>query len=364
MSSSAALISLASGYPHFPTPPLVLQQLEPYLQGRPLPTGPAAGLPELRAVLAHQYQAANVSPEQVVVTAGTKAALFAVLRAALRPGDEVLLPTPNWFGFDALIAEAGGTLKTFPLSPDDGYTLSPEKLAAALTPRTRILLFTNPCNPTGRIYTSAEIEALLHVTRRHPHMLVLSDEIYNLVTFGPPVPSLLDFPDPQQQHVVVNGFSKSLAMVSWGLGYLVAPVELAQKCARWQHATGGAVASLNQLAGLAAASNAGPIAADLLAKLQPLRQLLLQGLQDIPQVRLAPTEGTYYAFPDFRGFLDSSLSPTAASHALTCQLHEAGVDVVDGAGCHAPGFMRISCAVPESALRTALERLRGALLKQ
>jgi aspartate aminotransferase len=364
MSSATAVISLASGYSHFPTPPLVLEYLQPYMQGTRLPDSPAAGLPELRHALAQQYAPAQVSPEQVVVTTSTKTALFAILRAALNPGDEVLLPTPNWFGFDALVAEAGGTLCPLPLSPNDNYTLTPAALEAALTPHTRVVLLTNPCNPTGRIYSHQEIEALLHVTRQHPNLLVVSDEIYNLVTFGHAVPSLLYFPDPHQQHVVVNGFSKSLALINWGLGYLVAPLALAQECARWQHITSGAVASLNQLAGLAAAQSANTIATDLVAQLQPLRQLLLSTLQDIPGVRLTPNEGTYYAFPDLRAFLDPSLSPEAASHALTGRLRAAGVEVVDGSGCHAPGFVRISCAVPEPELRTGLARLRDALLTQ
>jgi aspartate aminotransferase len=360
--SASDVISLASGYSYFPTPPLVLEQLQPYLQGSKLPDSPAAGLPELRQVLARQYAAGQVSPDQVVVTAGAKSALYAVLRAVIRPGDEVLLPTPNWFGFDALVAEAGGILKQLPLSPDDNYSLSPAALGAALTPRTRVFLFSNPCNPTGRIYSHQELEALLHITGQHPRLLVISDEIYNLVSFGPPVPSLLDSPDPQQQHIVVNGFSKSLALINWGLGYLVAPQPLAQECTRWQHATSGAVASLNQLAGLAAARNASTIATDLVAQLQPLRQLMLSSLQDIPGVGLTPTEGTYYTFPDFRAFLNPDLPPEAASQALTSRLRAAGVEVVDGASCHAPGFARLSCAVPEPELRTGLARLRDALL--
>lgn len=362
MSSASDVISLASGYSHFPTPPLVLEQLQPYLQGTTLPASPAAGLPELRQALAQQYAVGQVSPDQVVVTTSAKAALFAVLKAVLRPGDEVLLPTPNWFGFDALVAEAGGILCPLPLSPEDNYSLSPATLQAALAPRTRVVLFTNPCNPTGRIYSHQEIEALLHVTRQYPHIRVVSDEIYNLVTFGSPVPSLLDFPDPQQQHVVVNGFSKSLALINWGLGYLVAPLQLAQACAQRQHITSGAVASLNQLAGLAAARNAPAIATVLVAQLQPLRQLLLGALQAIPGIRLAPTEGTYYAFPDLRAFLNPTLSPEAASDALTDRLRAAGVEVVDGASCYAPGFVRISCAVPEPELRAGLARLRAALM--
>jgi aspartate aminotransferase len=173
---------------------------------------------------------------------------------------------------------------------------------------------------------------------------------------------LLEFADPHGQHLVVNGFSKSLALIGWGVGYLVAPPALAQAAAAAQFATGAAVSVPSQQAALAATEHAVSIAQELLAQLASTRALLLGALAQIPGVRYAEPEGTYYVFPDLRQFLPPTLSVEAASAALVAQLHAGGVDVVDGATCGAPGFVRISYALPEPELQEALRRLQQALL--
>ncbi|GAA4013118.1 pyridoxal phosphate-dependent aminotransferase [Hymenobacter fastidiosus] len=356
-------ISLASGYGDFPTPAVALARAARALAGQ-LPLSPIQGLPELRDALAARFrrQGATVAAEQVVVTPGAKPALFAVLKALLRPGDEVLLPTPNWFGFAGLVEQAGGSLRTLPLAATDNYALTPALLRAALTPATRVLLLSNPNNPTGRVYHRAELDALLAVTRGFPQLRIVSDEIYDHISFGPvPVPSLLEWPDPLEQHIVINGFSKSLALVGWGVGYLLAPLSLAEACAAWQFTTSAAVPVPNQLAALAATENAADITATLRTRLAPARALLLQALTNLPQVSCPVPEGTYYAFPDFTAYLDPTLPVAQASARLFTQLRQAGVDLVDGATCGAPGFARISCAVPEPLLREALRRLAAAI---
>jgi aspartate aminotransferase len=360
------LISLASGYGSFAVPPAAAEAAIRVIQAGPLPAGEAGGLAELREALAQQYlrpgAVASVSASQVVVTLGAKSALFALLSTLLRPGDEVLLPTPNWFGFRQLIEHAGGQVQVLPLASEDNYALKPATLEAALTPRTRILLLSNPNNPTGRVYTRPELAALLEVTRRFPDLYIISDEIYNLITFGPePVPSLLEFPDPQQQHVVVNGFSKSLALIGWGVGYLVAPAAVAAACAAWQFATSVAVPAPNQHAALAATRAAPAIAAGLLEQLRPTRAALLSGLELFPKVPAIQPEGTYYLFPDLRAYLSPALPPAAAAAALLARFREAGLELVDGTSCGAPGFFRMSYAVPKAVLHEALDRMSRVL---
>ncbi|SET11087.1 pyridoxal phosphate-dependent aminotransferase [Hymenobacter actinosclerus] len=361
-------VSLASGYGNFAVPAEATAAAARALRASPLAVLPAAGSEPLRAALAGRSAApaaaAPLGPANVVITPGAKAALFALLQTVLRPGDEVLLPTPSWFGFDELIARAGGTLRTLPLSAADNYALPPEQLRAALSgARTRVLLFSNPNNPTGRRYNRAELASWLRVAADFPDLYLLSDEIYDLIHFEPEPPvSLLDFPDPHGRHLVVNGFSKSLALIGWGLGYLVAPAEIAAACAARQHATGAAVPAPLQAAALAVTEAAPEVAARLLAQLRPTRSYLLDFLETLPAIGppAAPT-GTYYAFPDLRAHLCPGLAPAPASAELVARLCTAGVAVVDGAGCHAPGFARLSYAVPESDLATACERLAGVL---
>ncbi|GAB2874595.1 pyridoxal phosphate-dependent aminotransferase [Hymenobacter ruber] len=358
------MLTLASGYGNFAVPAVALaaadEALRPARQhGLPLPVSPVAGLPELREALAHRYRqrgAAGVMAEQVVVTAGTKAGLFALLSEMLQPGDDVLLPTPNWFGFYDLVRRAGGSLRPLPLRAVDNYALTPEMLRAALTRATRLLIISNPNNPTGRVYSRAEWAAILAVTAEFPGLWVLSDEIYEGISFGPePVPTLLALPGPHERHVVVSGFSKSLALAGWGVGCLVAPPALAQAVAARIFSTGLAVPVPAQMAALAATQHAEAIGAALCAQLKPTRQLLLDALAALPGApTVAAPEGSYYVFADFTRFLAPGLPAPEASATLVRQLAEAGVEVVDGATCGAPGFLRLSYAVAEADLRRAL----------
>ena len=368
---AAPLLSLASGYGHFAVPAVALAAATAALatagqQAEPLAVAPAAGLPALRAALAARYRrrgALNVEVENVLVTAGAKTGLFALLSELLRPGDDVLLPTPNWFGFSELVRRAGGTLRLLPLAAAENYALTPEALRAALTPATRLLILSNPNNPTGRVLSAKEWAGLLAVTAEFPDLWVLSDEIYEGISFGAaPVPTLLAQAGAGPRHVVVSGFSKSLALAGWGVGCLVAPPALAAAVAARLFATGVAVAVPVQLAALAATEHAEAIGAVLCAQLSATRQLLLAGLAALPGAGVvAAPEGTYYVFADFRRFLAPGLPAADASAQLMRQLAMAGVEVVDGATCGAPGFARLSYAVPEAVLAEALVRLRAGL---
>jgi len=365
-------VSLASGYGDFAVPTVAMEAATAVLASAqqahaPLAVSATAGLPELREALADRYRqrgATGLTAGQVLVTSGAKTGLFALFSELLRPGDDVLMPTPNWFGFYELARRAGGTLRTLPLAAADNYALRPETLRAALTPATRLLIISNPNNPTGRVYSRAEWAALLAVTAEFPQLWVLSDEIYEGICFGPvSVPTLLALPDPHGRHVVVSGFSKSLALAGWGVGCLVAPPALALAVAARLFSTGAAVPVATQAAALAATQHADAIGAALCAQLRRTRPLLLQGLADLPGApAVAAPEGTYYVFADFTRFLDPELPAADASAQLVQRLAAGGVDVVDGATCGAPGFARLSYAVPEEALRLALARLWAVLV--
>ncbi|TGE28036.1 pyridoxal phosphate-dependent aminotransferase [Hymenobacter metallicola] len=365
MTSFPETISLASGYGNFQPPTVAVQAAAHLLTAGPLPISPVEGLPEVRAAIAARYQrqGAAVQPEQVVLTAGAKPALLAVFQALLQPQQEVLLLTPNWFGFRGLVEKAGGTLRTLPLDPATDYALDLEAIQAALTPQTRILLLSNPNNPTGRVYTRPEWQGLLHLTRQWPNLAVVSDEIYDGINFGPErVVSLLEFADPHQQHIVVSGFSKSLALIGWSAGYLVAPLPLVRQATAWQFATNAAVAALSQAAAQAVTEHAETISRELCQGLAATRELMQTALAALPGVKNQVPAGTYYFFPDFRAYLNPALAPGPASAELVARLRAGGVETVDGASCDAPGFLRLSYALPEPLLREALRRLSTVLV--
>jgi aspartate aminotransferase len=216
------------------------------------------------------------------------------------------------------------------------------------------------------VYSRAEWAALLAVTAEFPQLWVLSDEIYEGISFGSErVPTLLAQPDPHGRHVVVSGFSKSLALAGWGVGCLVAPPSLSRAVTDRLFATGMPVPVPAQMAALAATRHAEEIGAALCAQLAPNRQLLFDALATLPGASASSApEGTYYVFADFTRFLAPELPVTEASAQLVQLLATAGVEVVDGAACGAPGFARLSYAVEETALREALTRLQKLLASQ
>lgn len=362
------ILSLADGYGPYPTPAIALEAARAALAADQLRPGPAEGLPRLREAVGRRYQrltGAAVDPARVVVTPGAKFAVLAVLETLLRPGDEVLIPTPNWFGFYDLVARAqGATPRLLPLAAADDYALRPEALAAALTPQTRLLILTNPNNPTGRVYSAAEYAALLEVTARYPDLYVLSDEIYDgLVYDGGAIATLLQFPDEQGRHVVVNGFSKSLAMASWRVGYVVAPPAVALAVRDYVFRTVSGVAPLNQLAAAAALDAFEDVTSELRESLTRNRELLLAGLQRIGVPAMVP-QGAYFVFADLRAWLPPDPDPLAASAALFARLRDhARLQLVDGGTCGAPGFARITFAVTIADLREGLRRLATGLRK-
>ena len=332
--------------------------------------GPAQGLPALREAIADRYRRTAgiaVDTARIVVTPGTKYAVHTLLQTLLQPGDEVLIPTPNWFGFHQLMTRArGATLRLLPLDAADGYALPPAAVVAALTPQTKLLILTNPGNPTGRVYALAELNAVLAAVRAaRPDVWVLSDEIYDGITFEPslrPAPTVLALPDPGGRHVVINGFSKSLAMAGWRVGYVVAPPALAPVLTQYLLDTVSGVAPLNQLAGAAATDHFEAVTRDLLTALVPAREVLLSGLDQLG-VPAFPTQGAYYAFADLRPWLPAGFaSEAAASAALLARLRdEFGLLLIDGATCGAPGFARITFAAPVADLREGLRRLARGL---
>ena len=369
--SSPKTISLASGYGNFAVPEMAMRAAtaafrDSLAQGRPLPVAPPGGLPALREALAARYRrrgATSVTAGQVIITAGAKTGLFALMSELLRPGDDVLLPTPNWFGFQDLVRRAGGQLRTLPLDPGNDYALTPAALREALRPKTRLLILSNPNNPTGRVLSAPEWATLLKVTTDFPELWVLSDEIYEGISFGNvPVPTLLAQSGAGPRHLVVSGYSKSLALAGWGIGCLVAPAGLAAAVEARLFSTGVAVPVPSQLAALAATEHADAISAGLCDQLRTNRRILLDGLAALPNAPVvrAP-EGTYYVFADFTRFLAPGQPAPAASAQLVRHLADSGVEVVDGASCGAPGFVRLSYAVGEGVLREALVRIRAGL---
>ena len=353
-------INLASGSTYFTTPALASMAAIKAIQEHKTFYGLTEGTLALRAAIALRYKNLNqatVVPENILVTAGTKQALFNILSAVLKPGDEVIVPVPNWFGLQQVLELVQAKIVLWPTSPESNYALRPTDLEKLITSKTRLVLISNPCNPTGRIYQKPELEALLQVLAQYPKIYLLSDEIYDLISYGLAVPSLMQFPDPLGRHIVVNGFSKAFAMSGWRIGYIIMPPALYQSSLAFQQVTIAGVSEFVQAAAQAILENINTVLPPMLQELHQHRQLMLDFLKDKKIETFAP-EGAYFVFPYLNPILNKAVPTTAA---LVKYLKEnQSLEILPGENFGTPGYARISFALPPEKLQVAFNRFAEA----
>ena len=362
-------ISLASGASYFRSPAPATAAAITALQEGKTTYGPTEGTLELRQAICNLYIKAGLSvrPEQVLITPGSKQALYNLFTTLLCQGDEVVVPTPAWFGFQELMKYSKGMLVPLETNLSADYALTPEALRKTLNHRTRILLLTNPGNPTGRIYTQSELEALLEVTNEFPNLYVLSDEIYDRVTYSGPFAPLLSCKGAKEERcILINGFSKSFAMSGWRLGYMLGPEEVIKKCTDFQGGTLAGVSIFLQQAAQAAIEDQEQVLPHMLKVLTQNRQLMQRGLDAIPGVKYYLPDGAYYFFPDFSYYLNRN-TPTGDTLATSMDLcrylrENHRLELVPGDYFGAPGHARMSFAIETPQLQEAMQRLRQALL--
>lgn len=362
------IINLSSGAAYFQTPEIVRKAAMEAIEAGYTSYGPTEGLPVLRQAISDRYHKLNkitISPERILVTAGAKQALFNLFSTLLQPGDEVIVPVANWFGFHELLEQVQAKLVIVPTSPEDNYTIHPENVAAVITDKTRLFILCNPGNPTGRIYSETDIAALLAVLNNYPGILVLSDEIYDLVTYGDRVPSLLEFPDEYNRFIVVNGFSKSFAMSGWRVGYLVVPEKYFAACYKFQENTISGVSPFSQVAAAVALQNQAQVLNPMNAILKNNRDWICSNVSEIKNISFHTPQATYYIFPDIRAYLgkttESGLSIHTAIDFSNYLKEQYQLQIWAGDYFGAPGFARISFAVESAQLQEAFNRFRTAL---
>jgi aspartate aminotransferase len=286
-----------------------------------------------------------------------KHALFQLALALLNPGDEAVIPAPYWVSYPDQVELVGATPVTISTDPHDGFLLSPEALEAAITPKTKLLYLNSPSNPTGATLDVRRLRALAEVLRRHPHVWILSDEIYNAIHFGAGrAPSLLHAaPDLRSRVIVVDGASKSYAMTGWRLGWVLAPKEIAGAVASLQSQSVSNVTSFAQLGLVAALQGDQRTKAEMVRAFQERRDLGLSMLAEIPELSLATPEGAFYFFPDLRAYLDRPGLASFGAGSL------GRIAVVPGSAFGSEGFLRFSYTLPKEKLAEGLRRFKDGL---
>jgi aspartate aminotransferase len=351
------VIHLEVGEPDFPTPGHIVEAGVRALRDGHTRYGPPAGQPELReAICTELFESRGVraGPERIVVAPGAKPLVFYGILAAVSPGDEVLIPDPGFPIYASMVRFCGGVPVAVPprLTPeDDARALDLDALERAITPRTRMVIFNAPSNPTGAVVPPDDLRRLAALCQRHD-LWVMADEIYRRISYGPPPGSIAALPGMDERTIVVDGFSKSYAMTGWRLGWGLFPPALAPHAVRLMINSNTCTASFVQRAGLAALTGPQDPVREMTAEFRRRRDAFIARLRRIPGVRCSSPAGAFYAFPDVRGL------PVPAAALADRLLEEEGVAVLDGAGFgeRGAGHLRFSFANSLANLEEAADR--------
>ena len=351
------IVALSTGEPDFPTPRAVIDAAHAAaLNGQTKYTA-TAGTPALRDAIARIN---NVARAQVVVSTGAKQVLANAMLATLDPGDEVIIPTPYWTSYSDIVAMAGGMAVTIPCEMSSGFKLTAEALAQAITPRSRWLMLNSPSNPSGAIYSAAEIRALADVLADHPQVWVLADEIYEHLSYVPFTSFAAVAPELAERTLIVNGVSKSWSMTGWRIGWGVGPMPLMQAMAAVQGQVTSGASSVSQAAALAALTGDQSGLTERLEVLDTRRKMIVAGLNAMPGIICPEPDGAFYVFPDIRGMMARG-GFDSCTEACQWLLDKAHVAIVPGAAFGLPGHARISFAYGEDDLNKGLSRMAKAL---
>jgi len=361
------VIGLSAGEPDFDTPaPVAEAAIRAIREGFTHYTE-NTGMPELREAVCRKLEQENgirYTPDQIVCSNGAKQSVAQAVSVLCGPGDEVVIPAPYWVSYPEMVRFAGAEPVIVSTSVEDEYLLSPEGLEGALSPRTRALILCSPSNPTGGVYTPDQLEALAAALRRHPDVVIISDEIYEHIIYDAEHVSFARLEGMKERTITVNGFSKAFAMTGWRLGYLAADPAVAKLVSRLQGQLTSAPSSVSQKAGIAALELDPSIVAAMVDRFRERRDLVLDRLAAIEGVRCPVPQGAFYLFPDIQSYLGAKRPDGGriASSEDLCMyiLEHHDVALVPGQAFGGPTGIRISYAASEDDLIRAADRLTAA----
>ena len=363
------VISLSLGEPDFNTPDDIKTAAKKAIDDNYSFYPPVPGYTDLRQAIAKKFRDENgldYSADQIIVSAGGKHTLMNIILSVVDPGDEVILLAPYWVSYydQVVFCECKPVVVTTTIDSD--FKVTPGQLEAAITPSTRLLIFNSPSNPTGMVYSYEEMAALVGVLERHPHVFVISDEIYEHITFSGSHISLATFKSISDRVATVNGVSKGYAMTGWRIGYMGGPLWLAKACNKLQGQFTSGVCSIAQRAALAAVTSQSDSKEKMKAAFLRRRDLICRLLNDVPGLRVRVPQGAFYVMPDITSFLGKKYNDIIIGNSDDLAyylLSEARVAVVGGSAFGAPECIRISYATSDDKITEAVARIKEALAK-
>ncbi len=363
------IINLSIGEPDFDTPDFVKQAAKKAIDENYTHYTPVAGYLELRKAISEKFKRDNgltYTADQVVVSTGAKQSIANVILSLVNPGEEVIVPIPYWVSYIETIKLAEGIPVTLPTNIDTNFKISAEQLRKAITPKTKMLVFSTPCNPSGSVYTKEELKALAEVIVSFPDLYVISDEIYEHINFGGKHESLAQFDFVYDRVITVNGVSKGFAMTGWRIGFIGAPKWIADACEKMQGQFTSGTSSISQMAALAAMKASPEVTVEMCKEFRKRRDLVLAQLSEIPGIKTNIPQGAFYIFINIESYFGKGYEKYSIrnSNDLSMYLLEVGnVALVSGDAFGDDNCIRFSYATSEVKLVEAVKRVKEALLK-
>lgn len=361
------IISLSLGEPDFNTPEFIKEAAKKAIDENYSTYTPVEGYLELKEAICKKFKRDNnldYKPSQIVVSTGAKQSLYNIAQVMLNEGDEVILPAPYWVSYYEIIKLSGGVPVEVPTSVESDFKITPEQLEAAITPKTKMMWFSSPCNPSGSVYNREELTALAKVLEKYPNVYVVSDEIYEHINFSGTFCSIASIPDMFDRTITVNGVAKAFAMTGWRIGYMGAPEFIAKACTKIQGQVTSGANSIAQRATITAVEADPSVLNEMVSAFKNRRDLVVGLVKEIPGFKLNVPEGAFYVFPDVSSYFGKTLKGQLIKDATDFSmflLAEANVATVTGDAFGNPNCIRFSYATSEALLTEAMRRIKEAL---
>ena len=361
------VISLSLGEPDFNTPDFIKQAAKEGIDQNYSKYMAVNGYEDLRMAISAKFKRdnnINYSKDQIVVSTGAKQSIANVVLSLINPGDEVIIPAPYWVSYEEIVKMAEGVPVGIETSIENDFKITSDQLKAAINTKTKLMIYSSPCNPSGSVYTKEELRGLADVLKDHPSIVVISDEIYEHINFTNSYFSMAAFDDMYNQVVTVNGVSKSFAMTGWRLGYIGAPNWIASACTKIQGQFTSGASSISQRAALAAISEDPKVVIPMKNAFLERRNYMIKELRSISGFNINEPEGAFYLFPDVSAFFGKEFKGnkiTNADELCLFLLEEAKVALVTGNAFGSPNCIRISYAASMEELKEAISRIKNAI---
>ncbi|WP_312078460.1 pyridoxal phosphate-dependent aminotransferase [Chryseobacterium sp.] len=367
--SGIDVISLTLGEPDFDVPDDIKQAAFDAINENYSHYSPVPGFLELREAISAKLKRDNnleYKPSQICVSNGAKQAIINVLAALLNDGDEVLLPAPYWVSYDEMVKMMGGESVILPTSYVTDFKITAEQLEEAITEKTKAILFSSPCNPSGGYYTYDELKSLAKVLAKYPHVTIISDEIYEYINYETKTTSIAQFPEVFEQTAVINGMSKAFAMTGWRVGYSACPEWLAKGCEKIQGQMTSGANTVAQRASITALKNDPSNYKYMIDAFKKRRDLVFDLIKEIPGFKVLLPKAAFYLFPDVSHYIGKTLDGVEIKNSddfAMFLLEKAHVGCVGGVSFGSPECIRFSYAASEEELREAMRRIKEVLEK-